>query len=157
MSAARAETPYEMDQREQMEHYQSQHALSPQVQQTQRWEQEWRQQHPNEPVPNLGILEKMHRGEIIDNMNRGFAQMRQQRQATLQQNYALSKQHQQQMLAAQHITWTPQQWQEWDRQYDAGQRAQAQAYLEGLKQAGEIEEAQRRQREIEYNLNPGEQ
>jgi hypothetical protein len=33
------------------------------------------------------MLEKMHRQEIIANMNQGFAQMRQQRQAELQQNY----------------------------------------------------------------------
>ncbi|MDB6062427.1 MAG: hypothetical protein JWM78_2530 [Verrucomicrobiaceae bacterium] len=147
-----AETPYEADQRQQMEAYQRTHGVSAQVQQSQRWEQEWRQQHPNEPVPNAGVLQKLHRQETLNNINQGFAKMRQERQAKLQQDYAFAKQRQQQMLAAQHITWTPQQWQNWDRQYDQSQQAQAQAYLDGIKKAGEIQEAERQQREMQYNM-----
>jgi hypothetical protein len=151
---ALAESPYERDQREQLEKYQREHGLSPQVAQAQRWQQEWKQQHPNEPMPNFGELEKLHRSEILANTNAGFAKMRQERQAKLQQDYLLSKQHQQQVLAAQHVTWTPQQWKEWDQRYDQDQRAQAQAYLDGLRQAGKIEEMERQQREMDKSLNP---
>lgn len=146
---AHAETPYERDQREQLEKYQREHGLSPQVQQAERWKAQWRQQHPNEPVPNLGVLEKLHRDEIIANMNRGFADMRQRRQAQLQQNYLMAKQHQQQILAAQHITWDAAQWQEWNRQYDAEQQQRARDYLEAVKQAGEMARLEKERDEAE--------
>jgi len=145
LSTALAETPYERDQREQIEKARREHRLSPQVEQAERWKQEWRQQHPNEPVPNLGVLEKLHQNEIMANMNRGFAEMRQRRQAELQRNYLMAKQHQQQVLAAAHVTWTAQQWQEWDRQYDLEQQRRAQDYLKAAALAGEMarEEAAR--------------
>jgi len=73
VTAVHAETPYERDQREQLEKYQQQHGLSPQVLQAQRWQQEWRQQHPNEPMPTLGALEKLHRQEILQNMNQDLS------------------------------------------------------------------------------------
>ena len=144
---ARAETPYEKDQREMQETYQRKHGTSPQVQQLQRWEQEWRQQHPNEPVPSLGVLQKLHRQEIIANMNQDFAKMRQERQAKLQRDYLLSKQHQQKILASQHITWTAQQWKEWDRKYEQNQQAQVRAYEEGKRINAEIMERERQLRE----------
>ena len=97
---------------------QAQQAPRPQVQQYERWKQEWYQQHPNEPLPIFPVLEKMHHGEIIQNMNNDFALMRQRRQAELQHEYQLSKQHQEQINAAQHVTWTAAQWKNWDREYD---------------------------------------
>ncbi|MGA9027458.1 MAG: hypothetical protein WB440_15500 [Steroidobacteraceae bacterium] len=136
--AAHAESPFERDQREQLEKYQKEHGLSPQVQQTLRWQQEWRQQHPSEPMPNPGELQKLHRQEIINNTNQGFAKMRQARQAKLQHDYLLSKQHQAQILASQHITWTPQQWKEWDRQYDLQQQRIAQDYLKAAAMSGQM-------------------
>jgi hypothetical protein len=147
VTAARAETPYERDQREQLKKYQQQHGLSPQVLQAQRWQQEWRQQHPNEPMPTLGALEKLHRQEILQTMNQDFAKMRQERQAQLQREYLLSKQHQQQILASQHVTWTPQQWKEWDRQYDLAQQQKAQDYLKAMAEAGEMSRAEMAQEE----------
>jgi hypothetical protein len=138
IGTAMAETPYERDQREQMEKARREHRLSPQVEQAERWKQEWRQQHPNEPMPSFGVLEKLHEKEIIANTNRQFAVMRQQRQAELQRNYLLSKQHQQALLAAAHITWTPQQWQQWDREYDLEQQRRAQDYLKASALAGEM-------------------
>jgi hypothetical protein len=137
-AAARAESPFERDQREQLEKYQREHGLSPEVQRRLRWEKEWREQHPNEPMPNAGVLQKMHRQEIIATTNQDFAQMRQRRQTELQHNYLLSKQRQQRLLDAQHITWTPQQWKEWDREYDREQRQQAEDYLKAVAQAGEM-------------------
>jgi hypothetical protein len=147
VKAVQAETPYERDQREQLETYQQQHALSPQVLQAQRWQQEWRQQHPNEPMPTLGALEKLHRQEILQNMNQDFAKMRQERQAQLQREYLLSKQNQMRILASQHVTWTPQQWKEWDRQYDLAQQQKAQDYLNAVRQAGEMSRTEMAQEE----------
>ena len=147
VTAVHAETPYERDQREQLEKYQQQHGSSPQVLQAQRWQEEWRQQHPNEPMPTLGALEKLHRQEILQNMDQDFAKMRQERQAQLQREYLLSKQHQQQILASQHVTWTPQQWKEWDRQYDLAQQQKAQDYLNAVKQAGEMSRTEMAQEE----------
>ena len=118
---------------------QAQQAPRPQVQQYERWKQEWYQQHPNEPLPILPVLEKMHHGEIIQNMNNDFALMRQRRQAELQHEYQLSKQHQEQINAAQHVTWTAAQWKNWDREYDQQKRQEAQDYLNAIKQAGEMQ------------------
>jgi len=144
---AMAETPYERDQREQLEKAQREGKLSPQVAQRLRWEQEWRTQHPGEPMPNPGQMQKLHRDEIIANTNADFAKMRAQRQADLQREYQLSRANQQRQLAAQHITWTAQQWQAWDRQYDRAQQQKAQDYLNGVRQAGEIDRMQREQEE----------
>jgi hypothetical protein len=143
--AVQAESPYERDQRQQLEKYQQEHGLSPQVQQTLRWQAEWRQQHPNEPMPNLGVLEKLHRQETLNNISQGFAKMRQERQAKLQHDYLVSKQHQAQILASQRITWTPQQWQAWDRQYDQEQQRRAQDYIKASALSSEMarEEATR--------------
>ena len=150
---AHAETPYERDQREQLEKAQREGTLSPQVAQRLRWEQEWRTQHPGEPMPNPGQMQKLHQAEIIANTNAGFAKMRAQRQAQLQHEYQLSRDHQQRQLDAQHIHWTAQQWQQWDRQYDAAQRQKAQDYLNAVKQAGEINQAEREHDEQQRIFN----
>jgi hypothetical protein len=152
--AAHAETPYERDQREQLEKAQREGTLSPQVVQRLRWEQEWRTQHPGEPMPNPGEMQKLHRAEIIANSNAGFAKMRAQRQAELQRQYQLSRANQQRQLDAQHITWTPQQWQAWNRQYDRAQQQKAQDYLNAVRQAGEIDRMQREQEERDKYLKP---
>lgn len=142
-AAARAETPYERDQREQLEKAQREGKLSPQVQQRLRREAEWRQQHPGQPLPNAGQMQKLHQAETQANINAGFARMRAQRQAQLQHDYQASRAHQQSILDRQHVKWTPAQWQAWDRQYDQSQRAQADAYREGVRLAGEIHQAER--------------
>jgi len=118
---------------------QAQQAPSEQVQQYERWKQEWYQQHANEPLPSFPVLEKMHHGEIIQNMNNGFAQMRQRRQAELQHEYQMSRQHQEQVNAAKHVTWTAAQWKSWDVEYDRQKHQQAQDYLNAIKQAGEMQ------------------
>jgi hypothetical protein len=131
---------------------QAQQQPRPQVVQYERWKQEWFQQHPNDPLPTLGELEKMHRGEILNTMNNDFARMRAARQAQLQAEYRLSKQHQQQILASQHITWTAQQWANWDREYDQQQQQRAREYLEAVKQSGEqarMEAAEEERRRIQ--------
>ena len=151
-ATARAETPYELDQRQQLEQYQREHGLSPEVAQAQRWKREWQQQHPNEPVPDAGVLQKLHRQETLDNINRGFAKMRAERKGKLLRNYLLSRQHQQQILAARHVTWTTAQWSEWNRQYDAGLRAQVRSYEEGRRVNAEILEMERQRRELGFSL-----
>lgn len=151
-AAACAETPYELDQRQQLEQYQRQHGLSPEVAQAQRWKRDWLQRHPNEPVPDAGVLQKLHRRETIDNIKRGFAKMREERKATLLRNYLLSRQHQQQILAARHVTWTPAQWSEWNRRYDEGLRAQVRSYEEGRRVNAETLEMQRQRRELGFSL-----
>jgi hypothetical protein len=143
VGVAHAESPYERDQREQMEHYQQQHGFSPQVQQAQRWEQEWRQEHPGEPMPSFGLLEKMHRGEIIATMNRDFDRGRQLRQAELRRNYMWARQRQQRILDSRHQHWSPQQWRAWDQQYAADQQAQVRAMEDGKRTLREIDERKR--------------
>ncbi|HEY9678808.1 MAG TPA: hypothetical protein V6C76_12430 [Drouetiella sp.] len=131
--------------------YSPNRSSSPDALQRERWEAEWRQQHPGEPMPNPGQMQKLHQGEIMNNMNRGFNQMRANRQAELQRNYQMLRQHQAQENAARGITWSPQQWQAWDRQYDGAQRQAAQDYLNGVKQAGEMwhqQDEDRKRREI---------
>lgn len=144
--AARAETPYEADQRQQMQKAQNK---SPQVLQAERWEREWKEQHPGQPVPNMGVLQKLHRQETLATMNAGFAQMHARRQAELRRAHDMSRNHQAKILADQHITWTPQQWQAWERQYDREQRQRAQDYLNAQRQAAEIDRMERERQEQE--------
>lgn len=151
--AALAETPYEADQRQQMEKYQREHGVSPQVAQSQRWAAEWRAQHPGQPLPNEGQLQKLHRDETQANIQAGFAKMRARRQAELQREYQISRAYQQRQLAAQHITWTPQQWQAWDRRYDQAQHQKANDYLRAVQQAGEINQAEREHDEQQRIFN----
>ena len=146
---ARAETPYERNQREQLEKYQREHGLSPQVEQAQRWEREWKAQHPGQPVPNAGELQKLHRDETLATMNADFARMRAQRQADLRREYQMSRDHQARQLAAQHITWTPQQWKAWDRQYDLAQQQKAQDYLKAVELSGEMARQEKAREEEE--------
>src|SRR5262249_47922565 len=116
---------------------QSQRMVSPQVLQYQRWKEEWMQQHPGEPIPAFPVLEKMHRGEITNNINSGFSQMRQARQAQLQREYQMARQKQERALAAQNITWSPQQWADWNREYDQQVKQRAAEYSEASRQSGE--------------------
>jgi hypothetical protein len=118
---------------------QAQQGTSPQVQQYERWKKEWYQQHPNEPLPILPVLEKMHHGEIIQNMNNGFAQMRQRRQEELQHEYQMARHHQEQINVAQHVTWSAAQWKNWDGEYDHQKQQEAQDYLNAIKQSGEMQ------------------
>ena len=112
--------------------------------QYERWKREWVQQHPGEPIPNLGVLEHLHEGEIIANTNADMARMRQARQAQLQAEYRKARLDQQRALPAQHIVWTTEQWKAWDREYDLQRRQSAEEYLDGIRQAAKIEEERQR-------------
>jgi hypothetical protein len=111
--------------------------LAPQVLQSERWKQEWIQQHPGQPLPSFGVLEHLHSAETISDNNAGFAKMRQARQAQLQQDYQRAKQMQERTLAAQNIKWSAQQWQNWDKEYDQLMQQHANDYLEAVRQSGE--------------------
>ena len=80
--------------------------------------------------------------------------MRAQRQAQLQHEYQMSRANQQRQLDARHIAWTPAQWKERDRQYDRAQQQTAQDYLNGVRQAGEIDRMQREQEELDRIYKP---
>jgi hypothetical protein len=115
---------------------QANQAPRPQVAQYERWKQEWAQQHPGEPLPNMGVLEKMHRDEITTNIRQDGAAMWARRRQEVQARYQMAKQMQQSKNAAQHVTWTQQQWTQWDKQYDQEQRQAAQDYINAAAQSG---------------------
>jgi hypothetical protein len=116
---------------------QSREAPSAGVSMVDRWTQEWKQQHPGQPVPSLPVLEHMHEGDIQANINAGFAAMRARRQAELQSEYLRAKQIQQRQLDAQHVTWNAQQWAAWNKQYDDAKHQEANDYLEMVRREGE--------------------
>ncbi len=136
-TAACAETPYEADQRKQLEQYQKTHPVSPQVAQAQRWEREWREQHPNEPMPSFGQLEKMHQKELLDNNKLAGQRMWDAHAAEVKRNHDWARESQQKQLAAKHITWTPQQWQQWEQRYNAEQAQRARDYVKAFGEMGD--------------------
>lgn len=128
---------------------------SPQVLRAERWRREWAQQHPGQPVPNDGVLQKLHRNEILQDIRTSGAQMRANRQAELRQNYLASRSFQQRKLDSQGIRWSPQQWANRDARYRNEQIQRARDYEEARRQAGEIQQMQedeRRRREIYHAI-----
>jgi len=111
--------------------------LAPQVLQSERWRQEWIQQHPGQPVPSFGVLEHLHAAETMSEINSGFDKMREARQAQLQQEHQMAKKMQERTLAAQNIKWSAQQWQNWDNEYDQQMHQRANEYSEAVRQSGE--------------------
>jgi hypothetical protein len=136
-TAACAETPYEADQRRQLEQYQKTHPVSPQVAQAQRWEREWREQHPNEPMPSFAKLEKMHQAELLANNKLAGQRMWAAHNAELKRNHDWARESQRKQLAAKHITWTPQQWRQWENRYDEEQKQRARDYVKAFGEMGE--------------------
>ena len=116
---------------------QAQQPVRPQVLQYQRWQNEWKQQHPGEPMPSLGVLEHMHEKELVANTQADGQRMWAARQAELKANYQRARQMQEQKNAAQHVTWNSQQWATWDKAYDLEMRQQAIDYERARQQAGE--------------------
>jgi hypothetical protein len=128
----------------------SPNGLSGQALQAQRWEQQWVTEHPGQPIPNPGQLQKMHTGEIQAEITAGGRQMWAGRQAELQSNYLMAKQMQQSKLAAQHTTWSPAQWANWDRSYDQSQQDQAEAYKRGIEIRREIDSEEMRRKALGF-------
>jgi hypothetical protein len=116
---------------------QAQQPVRPQVLQYQRWQNEWKQQHPGEPMPSLGVLEHMHEKELVANTHVDGQRMWAARQAELKANYQKARQMQEQKNAARHVTWNSQQWANWDKAYDQQMHQQAIDYEHAREQAGE--------------------
>ena len=116
---------------------QAQQPVRPQVLQYQRWQNEWRQQHPGEAMPSLGVLEHMHENELVANTQADGQRMWAARQAQLKANYQTARQMQERKNAAQHVTWNSQQWENWDKAYDQQMHQQAIDYEHAREQAGE--------------------
>lgn len=130
---------------------QANQAPRPQVVQYERWKQEWQQQHPGEPLPNMGELEKLHHDEIMSNIKRDGADMWASRQQELRAKHQMAREMQEKKNAAQGITWSQAQWAQWERQYDGDQRQQAQDYVNAWGKMGEdarIEQANREYRKM---------
>lgn len=119
-----------------------------------RWENEWRTQHPGQPMPNFGQLEKMHRGETLNNINNGFNAMRARRQQELSRNKSLAKQLYAKQIGKPGGTLSASEEQAFNRQYDNDQREYAEDFKRGQQQAGEIFEAERLERERRQWLRP---
>jgi hypothetical protein len=115
---------------------QAQQPVRPQVLQYQRWQNEWKQQHPGEAMPSLGVLEHMHEQELVANTKADGRRMWAARQAELKANYQKARQMQAQQNAAQHLTWNSQQWANWDKAYDQQMHQQAIDYEHAREQAG---------------------
>jgi hypothetical protein len=116
---------------------QAQQPVRPQVAQYQRWQDEWRQTHPGEPMPTLAQFEKMHSAEIQADVRARGQKMWADRQAQLKADYLHARQMQEQRNAAQHVTWNSQQWAAFARDYDRQKHQEADDYLKAVAQAGE--------------------
>ena len=128
----------------------SPNGLSGQALQTQRWEQQYAAEHPGQPMLNPGQLQKLHSSEIQAEIRAGGEQMRARRQADLQAQHQMAKEMKQQALAAQHITWSPRQWANWENEFTLSQKAQADAFLEGIRIRREIDSEDMRRRALGY-------
>lgn len=111
--------------------------INPSILQAQRWETEWRQAHPGQAVPNAGQLQKMHSGEIQNEINSGWAQARQRWAAKSNEEYQLATKISQRNAAQEGRTWNKA---EFDREYDESHREHAAKYLQSVQQSREITE-----------------
>jgi hypothetical protein len=124
--------------------------VRPQVAQYERWKQEWAQQHPGEPLPNMPTLERLHHGEIMSNIQQQGQDMWARRRQEVQARYQMARNMQTNKNAAAHVTWSKQQWAQWDKQYDQEQHQNAIDYVNNFAKAGEdarMEEANRQYRQ----------
>jgi hypothetical protein len=107
--------------------------------QSQRWENEWRQQHPGQPMPNAGQLQKMHSAEIQGNIKNGWAQMRQRQAVKANEEYQMATEISKRNAARDGVTWSKAQF---ERDYDQSHKDQADAYLESVRQSREISDTE---------------
>lgn len=114
-----------------------------------RWQAEWRAQHPGEPMPNDGVLQKEHRGELIQLMDAGAQAGHQQRQEELRREHLLSRYNQQQINKKNGVTWTDAQWLAWDKRYNDEHRQNAEDFVRNWAAMGEMARQQAAQEEFE--------
>ena len=104
----------------------------------QRWTEEWKQQHPGQPVPNAGLIEKMHSAEIKQQIQQSGREMWAKRQADIRADYQAARHRQELQNQANHVTWTAGQWAQWNDSYQAARKAEAAAYMNGSGMSGEM-------------------
>jgi hypothetical protein len=117
-----------------------------------RWQAEWRTQHPGEPMPNDGVLQKLHRDELIQQSNADWVAGRQKRQEELRREYLLSRYNQQQINAKSGIKWNDAQWRAWDRRYSDEHKKQAEDFAKAWALMGEMARERAAQEEYERYL-----
>ena len=103
-----------------------------------RWQAQWRAEHPGQPLPNDGVLQKLHRNELIQQMNSDWDAGRKLRQEELRREYMLSRYNQQQINAKSGIKWTDAQWRAWDQRYIAEHKLQAEEFARNWELMGEM-------------------
>ena len=117
-----------------------------------RWQAEWRAQHPGDPMPNDGVLQKLHRNELIQQSNADWDAGRKKRQEALRREYFLSRYNQQQINAKNGTKWTDAQWRAWDQHYNAEHKQQAEDFARNWEKMGEMARERAMQEEYERYL-----
>ncbi|HVY05179.1 MAG TPA: hypothetical protein VHB46_04310 [Burkholderiales bacterium] len=117
-----------------------------------RWKTEWREQHPNEPMPSDGVLQKLHRDELIKQSNADWDAGRKKRQEDLRREYLLSRYHQQQINTKSGVKWNDAQWRAWDQRYNAEHKQQAEDFARNWAMMSEMARQQAAQEEYERSL-----
>ena len=114
-----------------------------------RWQAQWRTEHPGQPMPNDGVLQKLHRDELLQLSNAGWEAGRKQRQEELKREYLLSRYNQQQINVKNGVTWNDAQWRTWDQRYNAEHKQQAEDFVRNWAAMGEMARQQAAQEEFE--------
>lgn len=114
-----------------------------------RWQAEWRAQHPGEPMPNDGKLQKLHRDELIQQSNADWAAGRKLRQQELRREYLLSRANQQHINEKNGVKWTDAQWRAWDQRYSDEHKKQAEDFARNWEMMGEMARQRAAQEEWE--------
>jgi len=119
------------------------------MQKLDRWQKEFRRDHPGEQMPNDGQLQKMHRDELIAQTNKDMAKGRELRQQELRHEYLLLRHNQMQVNAKNGVTWTDAQWRAWDEEYNRQREDEARAWLQAWYQMGQLAREQAIQEEFD--------
>ncbi len=114
-----------------------------------RWQAQWRAEHPGEKMPNDGVLQKLHRDELIQQSNADWAAGRKIRQEELRREYLLSRANQQHINEKNGVKWTDAQWRAWDQRYSAEHKKQAEDFVRNWEIMGEMARQQAAQEEWE--------
>lgn len=114
-----------------------------------RWQAEWRTQHPGEPMPNDGKLQKLHRDELMQQSRADWAAGRKIRQEELRHEYLMSRANQQHINAKNGVKWTDAQWRAWDQRYSDEHKKQAEDFARNWEMMGEMARQRAAQEEWE--------
>jgi hypothetical protein len=112
-----------------------------------RWQAQYRAEHPGQPMPNDGVLQKLHRDELIKQTNADWDAGRKERQDELKREYLLSRYNQQQINTKNGVKWTDAQWRAWDQRYSDEHQKQAEDFAKSWALMGEMARQQAMQEE----------